>query len=120
MLVVMWSTDRDAVICDLAETYHLLDYKSIPVELLATLCAGLHDDSRIKLKLAGLRRIAPVFAYVHMADTLTVILHAITGSKSTPKLYEEIMIDKQLTKKTTGFSSIEEFEKARQRFLTNG
>lgn len=116
----MLGTDRDAVICDLAETYHLLDYKSVPVELLATLCAGLHDDSRIKMKISGLKRIAPSFAFVHMADALTVILHSMTGSKKKPKLYEEIMVDKRAKKKTTGFSTIEEFEKARQRFLTNG
>ena len=117
MLVAMWCTDQDAVICDIAETYHVLDYRSIPVDLLATLCAGLHDDSRIKMKMMGMRKIAPSFALTHAADTLTVILHALVGSKKKPKLYEDIMADKQSNQKTTGFSSIEEFEKARQRFI---
>lgn len=116
----MLSVDREAVICDLAETYGVLDYRSLPVTLLATLCAGLHDDSRIKMRMMGLRRIAPSFAFVHIADTLTIILHALTGSKDKPRLYEDIMADKQQKKKSTGFSSIEEFEKARQRLLNNG
>ena len=45
--------DEDALICDLAETYHIYDYRSLPVKLVATLSAGLRDDSRIKLKAAG-------------------------------------------------------------------
>jgi hypothetical protein len=116
----MLSVDRDAVICDLAETYNILDYRSLPVTLLATLCAGLHDDSRIKMRMMGLRKIAPSFAFVQIADTLTVLLHALTGSKNKLKLYQDIMADKQQKKKATGFSSIEEFEKARQRLLNNG
>ena len=39
--------DEGALICDLAETYHILDYKSIPGRLLGTLAAGLGEDSRI-------------------------------------------------------------------------
>ena len=116
----MLSVDRDAVICDLAETYNVSDYRSLPVTLLATLCAGLHDDSRIKMRMMGLRKIAPSFAFVQIADTLTVLLHALTGSKNKLKLYQDIMADKQQKKKATGFSSIEEFEKARQRLLNNG
>lgn len=116
----MLGVDRDAVICDLAETYNVLDYRSLPIMTLATLCAGLHDDSRIKMQLMEMHRIAPSFAYVRMADTLTMILHVLAGDKSKPKLYQDIMTGKPIKKKTTGFSSIEEFENARQRFLSNG
>lgn len=49
----MLAADRDALICDLAETYGVFDYRGLPVSLLATLASGLRDDSRIKLKLAG-------------------------------------------------------------------
>lgn len=35
------------MICDLAETYHVYDYKSLPVELVATFVSGLRDDSRL-------------------------------------------------------------------------
>lgn len=116
----MWGVDRDALICDLAETYHLLDYRSVPIMTLATLSAGLHDDSRIKMKLMDLREIAPAFVNVRTADTLTMILCALIGEKKKPKLYQDIMTVKQTEKKTTGFSSIEEFEEARKRFLNNG
>ena len=44
----MLAADRDALICDLAETYHVLDLTALPVPLLATLAAGLRGDSRIR------------------------------------------------------------------------
>lgn len=46
-------TDRDALVCDLAETYGILDMEGVPVGTLATLAAGLRADSRIKMKLSG-------------------------------------------------------------------
>lgn len=51
----MLAADRDALICDLAETYRVLDYRALPVELLATLAAGLRPDARIWQKIAALR-----------------------------------------------------------------
>jgi hypothetical protein len=118
----MLGFDRDAVVCDLAETYNVLDYKTLPVMTLATLCAGLHDDSRIKMEIAGLQRISPTFAAIRAADTLTIINYALTAKHGAklPTLYQDVMTSKQKQKKTTGFSSIEEFENARMRFLNNG
>lgn len=40
-------TDEDALICDLAETYHVLDYRSLPLLTAATLASGLRSDARI-------------------------------------------------------------------------
>ena len=39
--------DEDALICDLAETYQVYDYRSLPLRLVATLAAGLREGSRI-------------------------------------------------------------------------
>ena len=47
----MLRADRDALVCDLAETYGIYDHRSLPVSLLATLAAGLRDDSRSKMSL---------------------------------------------------------------------
>lgn len=49
----MIAADRDALVCDLAETYGILDYKALPVGLLAALSSGLRENSRIRLRLAG-------------------------------------------------------------------
>lgn len=49
----MIATDEDALICDLAETYNVFDYRSLPVKTVAAFCVGLRENSRIKRKLTG-------------------------------------------------------------------
>jgi hypothetical protein len=49
----MLSADEDALICDLAETYGIFDYRALPARTLATLAVGLREDSRIKMHLIG-------------------------------------------------------------------
>lgn len=44
---------EDELICDFAETYNIYDYRSFPIELIATLANGLRSDSRIRMKLSG-------------------------------------------------------------------
>ncbi len=44
----MIALDEDALICDLAETYQIYDYKQLPLYQVAVFAYGLRDDSRIK------------------------------------------------------------------------
>lgn len=46
----MINTDEDALICDLAETYHIYDYKSLPLRMAGIFACGLRQDSRIYMK----------------------------------------------------------------------
>lgn len=62
----MIAKDEDALICDLAETYHIYDYRSLPVRLVATLAAGLRDDSRIASSTTDLK--------VSITNTLLAII----------------------------------------------
>ena len=47
--------DEDALICDMAETYGIFDLYALPAQLAATLAVGLRDDSRIKIKMSGMK-----------------------------------------------------------------
>lgn len=49
----MIATDRDALMCDLWETYQVTDFEALPVKTLAALSFGLRDDSRIKRAMTG-------------------------------------------------------------------
>lgn len=51
----MIAADRDALVCDLAETYGIYDMRALPVSTLAVLASGLRDNSRIKMKLSGMK-----------------------------------------------------------------
>lgn len=44
----MMNLDEDALVCDLAETYQIYDYKQLPLTQVAVFAYGLRDDSRIK------------------------------------------------------------------------
>jgi len=58
------------VICDLAEYYHILNYEELPPELVATLCLGLRDDSRIKMKMSGYKLNTNQMLMALMVDNL--------------------------------------------------
>lgn len=110
-LAVMLSTDEDLFICDMAETYHILDYKALPVELLAVLASGLRENSRIKMKIAGINYIPPEVVLPQMADCLLLILKGLSGNKKVDRLMMDILYDKNLSKKPAeGFDSGADFD----------
>lgn len=49
----MLKVGEDELICDLAETYGIFNYKELSPYLVATLSLGLRDNSRIKRKLSN-------------------------------------------------------------------
>lgn len=53
ILAHMINIDEDALMCDLAETYHIYNYRSLPCKMVATFSCGLRNSSRIKMKMAG-------------------------------------------------------------------
>ncbi len=50
----MINTDEEALICDLAETYKIFDYRLLPCKAVATFSCGLGSNSRIKMKMANM------------------------------------------------------------------
>lgn len=52
----MLAVDRDALVCDLAETYGILDMYEHPAQLIATLATGLRENSRIYARIRAERQ----------------------------------------------------------------
>lgn len=71
LLAGMIAADEDALICDLAQTYGILRYREHPARLIATLAAGLRDDARIKLRLAGVKAPLDTLLLASSADSLS-------------------------------------------------
>lgn len=108
--------DEDALICDLAETYHILDYRSLPVQLVATLSAGLRDDSRIKLKAADTSVDLKTIILAAIADNLTMLRAGMDRkSRGKPFLFTEAINGERKKQKVRGFRTAEEFEAALKR-----
>lgn len=91
------AVDRDALLCDLAEVYHIYDFRALPVHTLAALACGLRADSRIMMKLAGVTYIPQYVMMAAMADNARLILHSLTAKKNAqkPKLFAEALTESE-------------------------
>lgn len=119
----MLATDEDALICDFAETYHVLDWRGLPLHLAATLAAGLRQNSRSKSKASGCKAPFDTVLLALICDKLAGIewMLSSNGRNGTkhpvmlaPTLIAEASED---TSSVIGFATGEEFELAKKRFL---
>lgn len=114
----MINLDEDALICDLAETYQIYDYRSLPVKLVATLSAGLRDNSRIKLRAAGSRVTLEEMLLAMIADRIEMFKYGFSEDakrkQNVPKSVLEMLTGESEKKanKAMGFKTPEEFEAA--------
>ena len=85
-LANMMATDADALTCDFAETYHVLDWRSLPMRLAGTLASGLGYDSRIRTALNGTKVPTTTIFLSLMTDALMNIAWQLggTGERPTP------------------------------------
>lgn len=74
----MIAANEDALVCDFAETYGILDYRALPAILLATLAVGLRDNSRIKMHLSGMRASTDTLLLAAAVDRLSFLVWAQT------------------------------------------
>lgn len=113
--------DEDALICDLAETYHIYDYRSLPVQLVATLSAGLRDDSRIKMRAGNVPARQELILLATIADRIAAFHYGFSEDASKgrnkPTSIVELIYgeDSRNNSSVVGFSTSEEFEAALSR-----
>lgn len=119
----MIATDEDALICDLAETYHIFDYKQMPPYKVAIFAIGLNNNSRIKLKMTGSKIPIELTALFGIIDRLDLLMWSKTkdGVKgiNRPKSILSGLNEEDADKIST-YASGEDFEKARQKILKGG
>lgn len=117
----MLAVDRTALICDLAETYGILDYKVLPVETLAALSVGLRENSRIKMKLSG-AKVQPDFLLLAAAvDRLSLLVWSKTKDaekgRKRPKSLVEVLNGKKKESDVMAFNTAEEWERAKAKII---
>ena len=116
----MLNLDEDAIICDLAETYHILDYRGLSLRLVATLVNGLSDDSRIKRKVAKRRLTLNDALTAATVDRLSQLLWTKTeDAKRGRNRPQSIlnMLEHPPERNNQAFSSVEAFERKRAQIL---
>lgn len=109
----MLAIDEDAVICDLAETYRIYDYRSYPATYIATLAAGLRDNARIKMKMNNMAYPLETMLMASVADKLSLLLWAKTkdgaNGRNRPKMLTDMLLEKP-DQDIVSFESSEAFE----------
>ena len=117
----MAARDEDALICDFAETYRILDYQAIPCRTAATLAAGLPGGSRIRRSLSNLRVTPEVFLLAACADALNLLVwfQSKDGKKNInrPKSIRAALSGEQEKRTYRTFRTGKEFDEARARLI---
>ena len=115
----MLKTDKNALICDLAETYQIYDYRQMPPSMVAIFAIGLRDNSRIKMKLSNSKVPPDILLLAGIIDRLNLLLWAKTKDAekglNRPKPILSDLYYKE--SEVSAFASGKEFEKERQRLI---
>ncbi|WP_010247749.1 DUF5361 domain-containing protein [Peptoniphilus rhinitidis] len=117
----MYNLDKDALLCDLAETYHIYDFKSLPLSKTAILAKGLRENSRIRMKMSQSKFNVKESLLAGILDRLTLILYSKTKDAEKGRNYPKLLLDEVDNKEDLqGFMSSEDFEKMRKRIIEGG
>lgn len=115
----MINTDEDALICDLAETYNIYDYRSLPLNKVATLSVGLRGNSRIKMKMNHMDLEPEAYLLSAIVDRLSILVWRQTKDGvegiNPPKLIINSFAEKDSG--SIGFTTVDEFEKFREKVI---
>lgn len=116
-LAAIIAENEDALICDLAETYGIYDYRAFPVNLIATLTDGLRSDARIRQ--AGENYSVDTILRAITADRLGLLVWMQTKDAKTGSRRPQSITEALTRKKEEGarFESIKDFEAARRSIL---
>lgn len=105
------------MICDLAETYHIFDYRGLSPSEVAVLVLGLRDDSRVKRKLSGNKLTLEQTFMAMMVDSLRYLCWTNSKDAHKGRPYKEKSVLKTLNgdyeknkDELESFETIEEFE----------
>ncbi|MEQ7274627.1 DUF5361 domain-containing protein [Enterococcus thailandicus] len=121
----MIQIDEEALICDLAETYHIYDYRQLPVSTVAVFSCGLKQDSRIHMKLNNQQVPLDTLLLASISDKLGLLIWFKTkdgqkGVNRPTSISESLTNSTKQEKSEIVFNSGEEFERVRQGLIEGG
>lgn len=111
------------MICDLAETYHILNYKELSPYLVAVLVFGLNDNSRIKKRYSNSKISVDQILMAMVVDDLNFLAWTKTRDAKHGK-YKQKSILKTLQgeyekpkEDLISFKTVEEYEEYMKQFI---
>lgn len=122
-LAAMLAIDADALTCDMAETYGVLDWHTLPLPQAAVLAAGLRETSRIRMKMSGAKSDPETMLLAAITDRLGLLLwqnseDARHGRGCPPSVFNLLLgIESGQSGPVTGYNTPEDYEAAKARIL---
>ncbi|NQJ70547.1 DUF5361 domain-containing protein [Streptococcus suis] len=112
----MIAVDEDALVCDLAETYGIYDYRQLPVLRVAVFANGLGETSRIKKVLSGQKEDLDTLLLAGIYDTVRLLFWSKTkdgqAGRNRPNSVTQALEGSKVEREERVFSSGEEFDRA--------
>lgn len=111
------------MICDLAETYHILNYKELSPNLVATLLIGLRDNSRVKMKVNDTKLTIDQMMMAMVVDNLQFLSWTKTkdarhGKYKQKSILKTLMGEYEKQKDDLiSFETVEEYEEYMKQFI---
>lgn len=115
----MIRTDREALTCDLAECYRIYDMRDFPAYYIATLAAGLGEDSRIMKEMLGKKADTSTHLQAMTVDLLQYLLWTRTKDAQHGRNRPESITDKltQAGEKDNAVVTADQFDRIRSGML---
>ena len=117
----MVNEDEEALMCDLAEVYHIYNMRELSPIKVAVFSCGLRNDSRIKMKLAGLKLDLNTLLLTVCADSLQFMSWCQTDNArkniNRPQSLLSILTNDDKDSGVVRFATGEDFEKYRQEVI---
>ena len=123
ILAAMLERSEDSLICDLAETYHIYEMRSFRASYIATLAAGLREDSRIMMIFSGNKIRPSLLLQAASLDKLALLWWAETKDGQKNRNRPESVVEsltkenKQTEEPPIVFESVEDFNKTREEMI---
>lgn len=109
------------MICDLAETYHIYDYKQLPARRVAVFVYGLRETSRIKMALSDNPLGFDTMLLAGIADRLSTLIWFKTKDgqrgRNQPQYIVDSLMKVKAKKENVAFETGEDFETAKKAIL---
>ena len=103
------------MICDLAETYHIYNYKECQPLLVGTLVFGLRDDSRVKMYFSGQKQPLERIFFARMVDELSFLSWANSKdgqkNRNRPKSVLQSLLGIEKKEEYATFEEFDEFKR---------
>lgn len=117
----MIRTNEDDLTCDLAETYHILDFRELPARKVAVLAAGLPEEARIKKRIADVTYTFDQLMQAASFDRLAWLCWAQSKDGKNgvrrPQSMAKKLVESKENKKVVAFRSGKDFKAAYARIV---